>query len=173
MSKVILTSFNQWLHVVKERHHKEMRKQNQRSVCSTPLKVVPNASLPSPLQLGLHCTLVYKPFGRDLLRGRKVSLTFISLEGETQNSCLLTILTSFPWHGTTHLGNMKNSIDSLFFPKMFLKTASTWWAEGWWQLYGHKCSLGGNGKMLSLQVKNQVWYITYILWPVPLLMYGI
>lgn len=81
MSKVILTSFHQWLHVVKERYHKEMSKQsnicmvNTSKGCSKMLLFFPSAAraaLNSCLQFIWEGTFKQKEGVFDLhLPGRK------------------------------------------------------------------------------------------------------
>lgn len=61
VSKAILTSLNQWHRVVKERHREEMRRENQRYVCSTALKAVSEASFPCASAATLYICL--QPIG--------------------------------------------------------------------------------------------------------------
>lgn len=69
VSKAIPTSLNQWLRVVKERHRKEMRRGNQRYVCSTALKAVSNAFLPCAVGATLHICL--QPIGEGYVKQKK------------------------------------------------------------------------------------------------------
>lgn len=69
VSKAILTSLNQWLHVVKERHHEEMRRENQRYVCTTALKAVSEASFPCAAGATLYICL--QPIGEGYVNQEK------------------------------------------------------------------------------------------------------
>lgn len=69
--------------------------------------------IPSQLTaLIFNCAHIYNPFGRKNVKKSEGVFDLHPLRG-METAQLLPVPSSFPWHCTAHLGNMKNRVESI------------------------------------------------------------